>query len=415
MQAEQNLQDLRFQFKNAGYETPTVKLQLKDVETAISPSVIQRCPNPESQNNNEPSYIPPYEVLAFDRALEIAGRRANEKPDIDNCPLKRWMVSDINNDYDNTIYGIPYKREGQRFENVIDFLNFLHNQVYYIGDNIGMDLERAGGFSEGLMTVKEVLSKALREVLFPNNTTYIFNVRREGFDLAQEIMPNIEKDVDYTVRKGGMGATTKVKYKDGYMNIITMGKGAGNKQEVHEVGHVLENRMVVEDFLKVHRFLRARSREDTDIEDTGYKWEYNNWKLPMLYSYNAYLPELKIYEDRYRKEPDSSLSAAIWDRVIGGQRKLDRLLAQSSNSEKTRYATSYNKEDYYKTEFISTTAELFASKTNVQYLIKHDPFRAAFFLYMANRGLYNAVSDKYTIQARRENVNTDLNRIIHVN
>lgn len=393
VRAIESRKDLRIQLKEDRYHDADVRQQRKDENVNKHCQTIQ-C-------------VKEYAFLAMERATEIAeNRRAHSEhpeysPDV-------FLIQDVNGDVNNTIYNIPGKTQGQIFNGIRGLSHFLDIQCnQYAFGEMGRDLnDNKDDFNSPLKDVQPFLTQALQNVLFPRGV-YRFDVTKPGFELAGDIMPTV-KDTDYIVGSRGFGATTSVNSNG--MNQIDMGMGTGEKQKVHEVGHVLENKMNVGDFLKVHRFLRARTRGENVIHRAGWQG------MSTLDAYDAYLPEMKIYEDKYGSTPSLSVAAMVGRKInpFQGQRSIDRVFAQKSNSEDTHYATGFYGND--STELISTTAELFASKTNVGYLINQDPFRAAFFLYMANKDIFRELEEEYENSLLRDRgfVPIPLERVIHV-
>lgn len=373
---------------------------------------------------------PMYSTLAEERCKKIYAIRKTEQGTMVQ------ILADINTDTDNSGYQIPGKRPNQQFDSCNAL--YIHIEDYYTQNPSrsvnDLDLEDPqNGFSQEKQRIYPLLTRALQKVFYQGHREeedwkahYKFNTRRFGYNLASEIIPGIEKGEDYRAGARLIGATTREAPDDGFVNIVQTGLGTGRKQKVHEVGHVLENQMGVGDFLNVHRFLRARSRKDSVTAGAG--WE----GMSRVTTYNAYLPEMNIYTDRYGTEPRLGRMAMAGRKLnifTGGQERVDRAFAQKSNSEDTHYATGYYDDpvdgpvggpeahNRYSTELISTTAELFASKTNADYLMRTDPARAAFFLYMANRPLYDEVKKEFYTLLREADMPPDitLGRLIHVN
>lgn len=398
-------QDLRMQFKKDDYENFDVRQQLKRAETTGNQSIIQ-C-------------LKSYGDIAYGRVLKIAGKRNNMDPEVE-LQLPDIALQEVNNDTDNSIYNIPGKDPGKQFSNIVELKDHLNSINGQYGREIGTDIivtgSNAYSFNGSLQSVKQILSDILIDVLFPMDENgkqmYIFNENQSGFDLAKDIMPSIEKDRHYTAKSvyTEIAGVTTEEYNETIKNKIEMGWGTGPKQEVHEVGHVLENEMTVDDFLKVHRFIRARTnRNNPELLNVGWP------DFSVINAYNAYLPEMNIYEQAYGNKPGLDKLSMISTKLnpLKGQNGVDKLFAQKSNSMDTHYATGFYSDDG--TEFISTTAELFASGDHTMELIKEDPFRAVFFLYMTNRNdIFPLVSRKYNESMQDGNDRISLEKLIHV-
>lgn len=369
---------------------------------------------------------PMYSCLAEERCKKIYAIRNMQQGTMVQ------ILADINTDTDNSGYQIPGKRPNQQFDSCDTLYNHIEEYYRQNPSRSESDLDLGNlqnGFSQEKQRVYPLLTRALQKVFYQGHREeedwkdhYKFNTRRFGYNLASEIIPGIVKGKDYRAGARFVGATTREEADDGFINIVQTGLGTGRKQKVHEVGHVLENQMGVGDFLNVHRFLRARSRTDSMMRGAG--WE----GMSGVTAYDAYLPEMNIYTDRYGTEPRLGRMAMVGRKLnifTGGQERVDRAFAQKSNSEDTHYATGYydsqvggpEAHNRYSTELISTTAELFASKTNADYLMRTDPARAAFFLYTANRPLYDEVKEEFYTLLREEDMppSITLGRLIHVN
>lgn len=309
----------------------------------------------------------------------------------------------------NNNYGLPQNIVQNVNQNIQQANQTILNYINNIQNNpLSSDLNHAqNGFNNNLgdpntqNSTLWILRNSLNNILFPNNQ-YIFPPGNyffesdKGFELASRIMPTVAGN-DYTKGYRLFGGSTSDN------NHIEYGLGTGPNQIVHEVGHVLENKMGIEEYIHVHRFLRARTRNNQMSVNAGWR------RMSTGDAYNAYLPALNIFTQNYGNPPvNSPINMGLY-KLSGGQQKLDRAFAEGSNSEAISYATMINSNYDDNGEFISTTAELFASAENAHQLIDNDPLRAAFFLYMANRPIYNQVSNDF--QQNQPQVNLD--NLIH--
>lgn len=288
-------------------------------------------------------------------------------------------------------------------------------------EKIGVDLNGEHAFKEELGdpkikgTVLNTLSEALLSTLFPpegkDDKHYIFK-DEERTQYTTPLAHNNPRDIQESalsskekgghrlfnsivtkklpavhIRRDATGLLTLALYEN---NTVHLKKGSSRQDIIHELGHHLETHLGLHDFIKIHRFLRARTRIKSNQQEEGMTRVGLPFKDSMGYS--AYMPDLHL-----ARKPEL-LSTA-----------------KTINSKSHKYATlMYEHGDKYgDTEYVSTTVELFTHAKEARKLIEHDPLRAAFLLKIANQEVYDNVRTTFEVFLDPSYKGKELDKLIH--
>lgn len=295
---------------------------------------------------------------------------------------------------------IPYGRftGAEYLERVLLSIERFYNRPrVHIGGDLAADghaFNPALGAPEAPGTVLKGLSDALLQILFPPDGAadehYIFtdalapaaihpttslhqptpeditpdqltDKEARGLRLFNSIVTKQLPDV--SIRRDATGLTTAAWYSENRVHL----KSHSSRQDlIHELGHHLEDHLGTDEFVLLHRFLRARSRvkpqqEKEGMTRVGYPFKDSR-------GYSAYMPNLHL-----------SHRPSLFQAIKG------------SNSKTYKYA-SLVYDQGNSTEYLSTTVELFTHPAEVRKLVRHDPLRAALLLKIANPNVYALVS-----------------------
>jgi hypothetical protein len=242
---------------------------------------------------------------------------------------------------------------------------------------------------------------------------------------------------------------------------LDLGWAAARGNLVHEFGHHLENNLGPADFATLHNFLTARTRDagatavDADEMDGMHQAGYFFERHP---GYDIDMPQINAGGLAGQRNPESLLS-----RVTSPYVGLKQVLGRGLNATPLRYASLVGSgmkqqagrlasaatgrreprnwggkgvEDFFvhnannaqigysainhrfntgldvgSTEYLSTTTEFFNRPSHARELVRTDPLRAALFLYLANRPVYQQIRNAF--DAQQADPNAHLDRLIH--
>ena len=220
------------------------------------------------------------------------------------------------------------------------------------------------------------------------------------------------------------GAITRYDTKFDENGEMEFGLGTNVAQIMHELGHHIENHLSFHDFMLVHHFLQTRSLPSRVTRTVGWiTLDKNGKAIPNLISGDGYNVEhisLDPTSDTYTPpiQPDEippqstaeefrsaqMANAARYSRTqfflgkrLAHEKAIDEWFRINSNSSKTSYYTMFKSgpNDAYNTEFLSTTFELLASSESAILLIKRDPKRVAFLIYLTNKDLFYNIDEHF--------------------
>lgn len=175
---------------------------------------------------------------------------------------------------------------------------------------------------------------------------------------------------------------------------------------VHELAHQAESYLGVDEMIRLYRGLYARTIQDPNsILETGIT--QIGGVDSSYYGLNLFLPDLGLSEKGFAK----------W--------QID-LNKQTNMSQKNKYpgslvvcnngtnSSQFLESNFYGTEFLSTTAELFTKEDLADRIIETDPLRAALFLSIADPKLYRLIKKMFKRKVGKHGEDIDLDKWLHI-
>ena len=214
---------------------------------------------------------------------------------------------------------------------------------------------------------------------------------------------------------------------------LRFGLGTGMSQVMHELGHHIENHLDIHSFVLLFRFMLSRTDPNLQERKSGAA-NFDEQQKSIIegptggvglntgHSYFSVKQNRVIFEPPFTskqteeknlhensvaqfmlRQAKNGVKYLLLKPVLGHRRAqsvaIDADFRETSISPGLSYDTHYKKKGYF-TEFISTTIEMLSTSQGAKSIIKSDPKRVAFFIYLTNRAIFNRIDGHFQAAQR---------------